>query len=376
MKKINILFLVHGFNIGGVQKANINMINKISKEKFNVHVLYINEGELKEDLVLDEIMISKLGSKLKLKSIATIKYVALVARYVKKHDIDIIHTIDPTLYVVGAIVSRILRVIHVRTQPNFIRRHEKLNAKTLKILPFEKWTDKYITYNMASNKDLQLAGVSSHKIETIYGFAYHEEYLRFGVLTDIRDEFNIPKNYKIILAMHRMVPRKGYETFVEMIPYILSDYKNVCFLLIGDGPLRHQLETRVEDLGIERHVRFTGFRRDIANIIKQVDFGVYPLADTAAMNTVIQAGKVLITKKNSAMDEYIIDEVTGYLTPNDEPKTYAEYSLKLLRNDTLLKDLERNQEKHVIENFDGKKNIKKLEEIFISLYKTRYMDLR
>lgn len=364
--KINILFLVHGFSIGGVEKSNIRMINNINKEKFNVHVLYINEGILMNDLT-DEITISKLGSVLKLNSLVNVNYIIKTMKYITQNNIKIVHTIDPVLYMVGATAAHFTNIKHVRLQPNFIRKHEKLNCRTLKITPFEKWTDMFITYQYASAKDLNLAGVKKEKIVTIHGFSRPEELLYFNDIKDIRTELNIPKGNKIILAMHRMVENKGYETFIDMIPFIINDYPNVTFLLVGDGPLRHTYEDKVKELGVSKYVIFTGFRKDLANIIKQIDFGVYPLADTSAMGAVIRAGKVLITKKNSSMDEYIVDGKTGYLVPEDNAKVYAKYALKLLCNPKLLLKMEENQRNHVINNFDGIKNMRKLESIFISL---------
>lgn len=364
--KINILFLVHGFSIGGVEKSNIRMINNINKEKFNVHVLYINEGILMNDLT-DEITISKLGSVLKLNSLVNVNYIIKTMKYITQNNIKIVHTIDPVLYMVGATAAHFTNIKHVRLQPNFIRKHEKLNCRTLKITPFEKWTDMFITYQYASAKDLNLAGVKKEKIVTIHGFSRPEELLYFNDIRDIRTELNIPKGNKIILAMHRMVENKGYETFIDMIPFIINEYPNVTFLLVGDGPLRHTYEDKVKELGVSKYVIFTGFRKDLANIIKQIDFGVYPLADTSAMGAVIRAGKVLITKKNSSMDEYIVDGKTGYLVPEDNAKVYAKYALKLLCNPKLLLKMEENQRNHVINNFDGIKNMRKLESIFISL---------
>lgn len=365
-KKFNILFLVSRFDIGGVERSNVQMINKIDKNKFNVHVLYIKEGILKDDLTND-IKITKLGNTLKLKSLINIKYIVKISSYIKNQKIDIVHSIDPVLYVVGAFAAKFAKAKHIRTQPNFIRRHEKLNSKTLRVLPFEKWTDKYITYQNASAQDLNLAGVSSEKIETIRDFSRLDEFLYFNDIKKIKNEFDIPDKNKIIVAMHRMVEKKGYETFIEMIPHIIKEYPNVTFLLVGDGPLRQSFQNKVDLLNIAHYVRFTGFRKDIANILKQVDFGVYPLADTAAMVDVIKTGKILITKKHSSMDEYIIDGETGYLLDDESPEEYAKYSLLLLKNEELLKSMEMKQREYVLENFNGDKNIKKLEEIFLSL---------
>ena len=367
-EKINILFLVSKFDIGGVQKVNISMITGINKAKFNVHVLYIKDGILKGELDEKEITLVRLGDKLKLKSLINIKYISRVIKYIKKNKIDIVNTIDPVLYIVGSTAAHFTKIMHIRSQPNFIRRHEKLNASTMKILPFEKWTNRFITFNLASSKDLQLAGVASDKIHTIYDYTKHEEYATFDKLTDIKKEFNIPTNNKIILAMHRMVMKKGYETFIEMIPYIIREYKNVTFLLVGDGPLRQELESKVENLEMQDYVRFVGFRTDVINIAKQIDFGVYPLADTAAMITAIRVGKILITKKNSSMDEYIEDGKTGYLLQNDTPKDYSEYALRLLNDENLLKQMEKQQMNFIKERFDGNKNLKKFEDILIELY--------
>ena len=366
LKKTKILFLVNHFTMGGVQKANIRMINYIDKTKFEVHVLYVLEGMLMDELT-DNIKISKLGSVLKLKSMVNFKYILKIVKYVKQNNIEIIHTIDSVLYVVGSTAAHFTNIKHIRTQPNFIRRHEKLNSKTLKITPFEKWTDKFITYNYASAEDLKLAGVEKEKIETIYGFNGHDEFLNYEPISNIKEEFTIPNNNKIIIAMHRMVPNKGYETFIDMIPHIIKEFDKVTFLLVGDGPLRKEFENRVQNLGVSEYVRFTGFQKNIANIVKQIDFGVYPLADTAAMGAVIRAGKVLITKKDSSMDEYIIHGETGYLVPEDKPETYAEYALKLLKDSQLLAEMESNQFKFIYDKFNGRKNMEKLEKIFLNL---------
>ncbi len=364
--KINILFLVEGFGMGGIAKANISMINGIDKNKFNVHVLHYKEGILMGDLT-DDIVISKLDSMGKLMSLSTYFCIIKLIDYIKKNDIDVIHSMAVTTYVVGATAAHFTNIKHVRTQPNFIRRHEKLNTKTLKFTPFEKWTDKFITYQYGSAKDLNLAGVEMSKIETIRGYFKAEEFLYFNDIKDIRGELNIPKENKIILAVHRMVEKKGYETFIDMIPHIVKKYKNVTFLLVGDGPLRKMFEERVESLGVSEYVRFTGFRKDLANIIKQIDFGVYPLADTAAMGSVIRAGKVLITKRNSSMDEYILDGETGYLVSEEKPEVYAKYALILLQDEEKLIEMENRQKQYVISNFDGVKNMRRLEEIFIDL---------
>jgi len=66
MKKINILFLVSRFDIGGVQKLNVSMVNLIDKEKFNIHIIYIKEGVFKQEITDSKVTFFKIGNILKL----------------------------------------------------------------------------------------------------------------------------------------------------------------------------------------------------------------------------------------------------------------------------------------------------------------------
>ena len=364
--KKKILFLANHFTMGGVQQVNLSLINNIDKNQFEVHVLYLKKGILFNDLS-EDISIKNLGNTLKLKSIKNLIYLYRIKKYIISNNIDIVHTIDGVLYYLGAVAARLCRIKHIRTQPNFIRRHERKNTKTLKILPFEKWTDKFFTLNEASAKDLNLAGVNKNKISVIYGYYPLEEYLNNDISSDIKKEFNIPKKNKIIVAMHRMVDNKGYETFIDMIPLVVKKCKNVTFLLVGDGPNKDDYKSKVENLGVSKFVVFTGFRKDPSNISKQVDIGVYPVADTVAMGTVLRAGKVLITKKNSSMDEYIEHEKNGILVTLDTPETYASEVIYLLERPHLITKMEEHRIQFAKKNFDGKKNIRKFEQDILTL---------
>jgi glycosyltransferase involved in cell wall biosynthesis len=63
----------------------------------------------------------------------------------------------------------------------------------------------------------------------------------------------------ILLAVGRMVPRKGFVPLVSQVLTKLSDRRQdwVC-LLVGDGPERHLVETAVQDHGLGQQVRLLG----------------------------------------------------------------------------------------------------------------------
>lgn len=74
----------------------------------------------------------------------------------------------------------------------------------------------------------------------------------------------------------RMSPEKGLGYFIDAAKTILAAHPNTRFLLIGDGPLRGELERRAERLGIASRFVFAGFRSDAAGLIKAMDVFVLP----------------------------------------------------------------------------------------------------
>ena len=63
---------------------------------------------------------------------------------------------------------------------------------------------------------------------------------------------------KVIVSVGRLVHRKGQDVLIEAMPHLLKEIPDVHLVLIGEGPYRGYLETRVKNLGIDSKVTFIG----------------------------------------------------------------------------------------------------------------------
>ena len=69
----------------------------------------------------------------------------------------------------------------------------------------------------------------------------------------IRNKFG---NKKIILSIGRLVPYKGYEYLIEAAKHLTDEY----YLVIGGGgPLKDELQAKIEQLGLENKVTLAGY---------------------------------------------------------------------------------------------------------------------
>lgn len=84
-------------------------------------------------------------------------------------------------------------------------------------------------------------------------------------------------------------PYKNHPVFLSLAAKICAERPDVEFLLVGDGPLRAELERQVEDLRIANRVRFVGDQRDIPGVLASLDVSVMPSSSESFSNVILES---------------------------------------------------------------------------------------
>lgn len=66
----------------------------------------------------------------------------------------------------------------------------------------------------------------------------------------------------------RFMPQKNHEFLLHVAAEAILRNPRLHFLLVGDGPLRGEMEALAATLGIERNVSFTGNRLDVPSLMR------------------------------------------------------------------------------------------------------------
>lgn len=67
-----------------------------------------------------------------------------------------------------------------------------------------------------------------------------------------------PQNKKVVLFLHRLVPRKGADLIPKIVMEVSKKVKNVYFVIAGDGPLLQNLKLEIKSLKLEKFTSFVG----------------------------------------------------------------------------------------------------------------------
>jgi glycosyltransferase involved in cell wall biosynthesis len=129
-----------------------------------------------------------------------------------------------------------------------------------------------------------------------------------------------PGRSPVRLAMvARFEPQKDHSTLLHALAGLTN--RSWELDLIGEGPLRAQMETLAATLGLGKRVHFLGQRTDVDQILAQAQISLlvsnwegFPLTILEAM----RAGLPVVASTVAGIGEAIRDEETGYLIPRGD----------------------------------------------------------
>jgi glycosyltransferase involved in cell wall biosynthesis/SAM-dependent methyltransferase len=158
----------------------------------------------------------------------------------------------------------------------------------------------------------------------------------------VRAELAIPEAAVVIGSVVRLVKGKGLETLIDAFARVRAAHPCV-LVLVGEGPLRAALEARAAELGVHDAVHFAGYQADPAPYFDAFD--LFALAVPAgsgsiALREAMARGlPAVITFGND--DDPVIDGVTGFTPPPNDPAALAEALRQLIADTNLRRALGR-----------------------------------
>lgn len=101
---------------------------------------------------------------------------------------------------------------------------------------------------------------------------------------NLRGKYNLTKNTFVVLAVGRLVYKKGFEYLIEALPEVIKKYPNLKVIIGGEGDLYSDLVALAKKLRIEKQVFFPG------NLRRDEIIYYYNLADVVVTPSIIDEG--------------------------------------------------------------------------------------
>jgi len=139
---------------------------------------------------------------------------------------------------------------------------------------------------------------------------------RFDDVSDCRRALGLSSAAPVVGMVARLVPQKDPLTFVRMARAVAEAACDARFLLVGDGPLRGQVEAAIRALGVADRITLTGFRDDVPSLLRSMDVVVVPSRWEGLPLIVLEAMAVarpVVATRLPSVAEVVVDGDTGRL---------------------------------------------------------------
>jgi colanic acid/amylovoran biosynthesis glycosyltransferase len=184
-----------------------------------------------------------------------------------------------------------------------------------------------------------------------------------------------------VVTTGRLVEKKGIEYGIRAIAKLAKAYPNIEYHIIGDGPLRGDLQRLIRELAVNGKVRLLGARNqsEIIHILANSHIFVGPSVtarngnEDAPINTLKEAmamGLPVIGTQHGGIPELIEDSVSGYLVPERDTEAIAAKLAYLIEQPHVGAEMGRAGRKRVEEHY----NLTRLNDQLVEIYRRLLVD--
>lgn len=345
MTRYKVLHIITRLVIGGAQENTMLTADLLDKSRWQVDVLSGPqtgpEGSLIEEVRQRGVPLTIEPSLVReINPLKDALALWKLRQFIKRGQYDIVHTHSSKAGILGRWAARqagtplIVHTVHGwghnERQPAWLRQlYIRLEQQ---VLPF---TDRLIA---VSPRDIE-KGVQD-------GIGRTGDYtvIRSGIELDrfghpqvpreqIRAELGIPAKALVIGAVTRFSEQKAPLDFVEAAARVAARTENVYFVMVGDGPLRSQVEQRQTELGLTERLILTGLRRDIPELMAAFDQLALSSLWEGLPRVIPQAMATGLPVVATAVDgnaEAVENNITGKLVPPADPEALAAAMYELI----------------------------------------------
>jgi glycosyltransferase involved in cell wall biosynthesis len=292
-------------------------------------------------------------------------YVHRLYRIAREWDIELIHH-NNGLDVRAVLLAKWLGVPHVAYQ-----RGTEWNSPTVRYI--SRFVDAYVANSTATKGVLLGLGLPSENIEVIYPPI---DCQRFHPTVDAsrqRREFGLSDDDLTFGIPGTLLKWKGHDVFLKAARLVMDAVPKARAFVIGEVPdgtrqYRDELVKLSRELGIESRTVFTGFRKDIPEVIQLLDVVVHASVKPEPFGRVIAEGmamgKPVVASMNGGPLEIIQDGRTGYLVPSDDPEKLAHRIIELLSDRSRAGALGRKARQDAVARFSPRSHARLIEQVY------------
>lgn len=382
MPRVRVLHVIKTLNLGGAETNLFNLVRAFNHGRVENHVAYSFGGEIEARFRAGGVRLFKYaeGSH-RLKSPATLAIIARLARYVRRHRIDVVHTHIFNAHVWGGIAAKVsgaklLEHVHdfryLEDAQFRLRRGENNQYRYARFL--RGMSDAVVVLTRQNRDFLVKHGVCPpHRVREIQNGIPLDGVRTVSPETRrvLKAELGLAEDSAVVLTTARVAPEKNIDLILRTAPRLSDRFPRAVFVVSGDGPRLEECREHCRRAGLEPSVRFIGFHQNVYDLLAVADVFLLPsfleLHSISILEAMSAGVPVVASSGVGCNDEFIRSWENGVLLDPFIDEGWAEALERLLRDPKERREIGEEGRRTVRDRFDIRKVAGRFEELYAEL---------
>lgn len=325
---MRVLQVVLSLKYGGLEKLVIQLSKMLNDQGVVTKVVSLQpNGDLAKEARDQGIEVIELDKKDGFDRSIILK----LRKIIKDNKIDIVHTHNLAPLIYGTLASKLAGVKCINT------RHGRAEKKTWGLI----WNLNHCIVTVSEDTKealLKTNRIKRRKLKVIYNGIDLSKFngaIKDNNIDGLKKELGIEEDKFIIGNVGRIVKEKDQETLLKAFRKLRRKEFKGSLVIVGDGPLKEHLKKAAKEMGIEKDVKFLGFRSDINRLMRLFDVFVLSSFMEGVPLTILEAmgaGKPVIATNVGGNREVVLEDKSGILVPCGYPERIETAIMRLFIN--------------------------------------------
>jgi len=378
--KAKVFHVITKLELGGAQKVTLMTLERLPRDRYEVALVTGPDGLLRDwaERIPD---LKRVWMPSMVREVRPIKdFVTLFGlwRFFRRERPDVVHTHSSKAGILGRWAAQLAGVPHIfHTAHGFgFNDFQRPIVRSLYIW-LERVTTKITTRLVVVSYANAEVGEKNNVFKRGDWILCRdaisvEEFLQARPRGNRLSEWGVPSGKLVVGMPACFKPQKCPLDFVEIAAEVLQKTERAHFVMIGDGELRPEVEARIRELNIGKHITLLGWQQNMPQVYRNLDVVVLtslweglPCVFSEAMACELP---IVATNVDGAR-EAIFDGENGFLHQPHDIDGMAESIVSLLESPELRHSMGRKGRERVME-FDISTSVSNLENAYMECLKS------
>jgi glycosyltransferase involved in cell wall biosynthesis len=247
-------------------------------------------------------------------------------RLVRKERMQLLHTHEFYMNMIGAVVARLARIPHVATIHGKNYYPERWRRRTAYRLLATRSAHVILVSEDLRKFFCQCTGVSENRVRMIHNGIDLQPFTALRRDPHLLESVGIPHDAFVIGTVGNLYPVKGHTFLIRAAHTVIQRHPSAHVIILGRGELENSLKNEAAILGISDRVHLLGYRTDTVDWLGVMN--VFVLASLSeglplSLLEAMAASLPVVVTDVGGMPEVVRHGETGFIVPPSDPETLA-----------------------------------------------------